>query len=95
MAKLTIEVKDVVMDRVEDAFAVEYGWTAQIPNKDFKPALPESEENPSTIPNPVSRRAHLLQCLRNHVIQKTANHESRVEAQEMRRRRRDLAKEVN
>ena len=55
MAQFAIEIADADVDRVMDAVAANYNWPENIPNPDFDPVEPVSEENPESITNPENK----------------------------------------
>jgi len=55
MAQFAIEIAEADVDRVMDAVAANYNWAENVPNPDFDPVEPVSEQNPETIPNPENK----------------------------------------
>jgi len=52
MATFTITIPDDKVQDVLDAFANQYNYQEQVPNPDYDPDVPASEE---TVPNPISK----------------------------------------
>ena len=65
MAQFSIEIADADVDRVMDAVAANYSWPENIPNPDFDPVEPVSDENPESITNPENKYVFTNRMVRN------------------------------
>ena len=65
MAQFSIEIADADVDRVMDAVAANYNWPENIPNPDFDPVEPVSDENPESITNPENKYVFTNRMVRN------------------------------
>ena len=52
MAQFSVEIADQDVARVLNSLAVNYGRPDQVPNPEFDPMQPVSEDNPELIDNP-------------------------------------------
>lgn len=96
MAKVTItlELGDQVVDTAVatmpdaalqlaiEAMAQAHGWEKTIPNPDFNAGNEESEENPASISNPVSKARHFSYRLRLFAESRAAEYVQRIAAEQ-------------
>ena len=54
MAQHCVEISDEHLDRVINAVANQYGYNPTVENPDFDASLPEGDDNPRTITNPIT-----------------------------------------
>ena len=81
MAQFAIEIADADVDRVMDAVAANYNWAENVPNPDFNPAEPVSDENPETIPNPEDKFVFTNRMVRSFLIENVKAHEVKIAKQ--------------
>lgn len=65
MAQFSVEIADADVDRVMDAVAANYNRAENIPNPDFDPVEPVSDENPESIINPETKYQFTNRMVRN------------------------------
>jgi hypothetical protein len=78
MAQFAIEIAEADVDRVMDAVAANYNWAENVPNPDFDPVEPVSEQNPETIPNPENKYVFTNRMVRAFLSDHVAAYEIKL-----------------
>ena len=78
MAQFSVEIADADVDRVMDAVAANYNWPENIPNPDFDPVEPVSDENPESITNPENKYVFTNRMVRNFLSDHVTAYEIRL-----------------
>ena len=81
MAQHCVEIPDEHLDRVINAIANQYGYSPTVENTDFDTSLPEGDDNPTTIANPVTIGEFANGVVRDFLINNVKAWESKQAAE--------------
>ena len=81
MAQHCVEIPDEHLDRVINAIANQYGHIPTVSNPDFDESLPEGDDNPRTIANPVTIGEFANGVVRDFLINNVKAWESKQAAE--------------
>ena len=81
MAQHCVEIPDEHLDRVINSIANQYGYSSTVENPDFDSSLPEGDDNPTTIANPVTIGEFANGVVRDFLINNVKAWESKQAAE--------------